>query len=105
MIDFKERAYARVSLAAEPAAAPERMSAIENISLSGARIRTDAPEPVGSQIELALNLPGEDEIVVQAEVVWNSRRPIPAMGVRFIALEDAAREKLSRFLYRRQGQD
>ena len=78
----------------------------ENLSAGGVFIATHKLKPVGSKIELRINLP--DSVTVQAlgEVRWirvfneHSDTP-PGMGVRFLEIDETCVAAISGFLARR----
>jgi uncharacterized protein (TIGR02266 family) len=78
----------------------------ENLSAGGVFIATHKLKPVGSKIELAINLPDGVQIRAAGEVRWirvfneQSDTP-PGMGVRFNDLADASVALIQQFLARR----
>ena len=78
----------------------------ENLSAGGVFIATHKLKPVGSKIELAINLPDGVQIRATGEVRWirifneQSDTP-PGMGVRFNDLADASVALIQKFLARR----
>jgi uncharacterized protein (TIGR02266 family) len=78
----------------------------ENLSAGGVFIATHKLKPVGSKIELSINLP--DSVTVQAlgEVRWirvfneQSDTP-PGMGVKFLEIDEASIAGIQGFLSRR----
>ncbi len=73
---------------------------IENLSMGGACVTSmDPPQVIGSQIEMAINLPDKnDEVVILGEVVWTSTIPKAIMGVRFLGLDDGVKTRLKDYL-------
>lgn len=72
---------------------------VQNISLGGACIQTDAVEDVGTVIDLVLNFPELDaSISVKGEVVWANREAPMDMGIRFVELDQERKETLRRYL-------
>ena len=78
----------------------------ENLSAGGVFIATHKLKPVGSPIELTINLPDGVQIRATGEVRWirvfneQSDTP-PGMGVRFNDLADASVALIQKFLARR----
>ena len=78
----------------------------ENLSAGGVFIATHKLKPVGSSIELTINLPDGIQIRATGEVRWirvfneQSDTP-PGMGVRFNGLADASVALIQKFLARR----
>jgi len=74
-------------------------SYIENISMMGIFIRSEAPLPVGTELTLRLE-PGHGVIELRGEVAWIN--PVrtdgeginPGMGVRFVGLTAEQREQV-----------
>ncbi len=65
-----------------------------NIGVGGALVLCEIPEPVGSTLEVCIQVPGQSsELVLRADVRWtNSSSPTQAgaMGLQFEPLEVAA---------------
>jgi uncharacterized protein (TIGR02266 family) len=78
----------------------------ENLSAGGVFIATHKLKPVGSTIELTINLPDGVQIRATGEVRWirvfneQSDTP-PGMGVRFNGLAEASVAMIQNFLARR----
>jgi uncharacterized protein (TIGR02266 family) len=78
----------------------------ENLSAGGVFIATHKLKPVGSSIELTINLPDGIQIRATGEVRWirvfneQSDTP-PGMGVRFNGLAEASVALIQSFLARR----
>jgi uncharacterized protein (TIGR02266 family) len=78
----------------------------ENLSAGGVFIATHKLKPVGSKIELSINLPDGAELRAEGEVRWirvfneQSDTP-PGMGVRFNDLAPASVTAIQNFLARR----
>jgi uncharacterized protein (TIGR02266 family) len=78
----------------------------ENLSAGGVFIATHKLKPVGSPIELTINLPDGIQIRAVGEVRWirvfneQSDTP-PGMGVRFNGLADSSVALIQNFLARR----
>lgn len=78
----------------------------ENLSAGGVFIATHKLKPVGSPIELTINLPDGIQIRATGEVRWirvfNERSDTPpGMGVRFNGLAEASVALIQDFLARR----
>jgi uncharacterized protein (TIGR02266 family) len=78
----------------------------ENLSAGGVFIATHQLKPVGSQIELTVNLPDGVQLRAVGEVRWirvyNERSDTPpGMGVRFNNLSEASIALIQNFLGRR----
>jgi uncharacterized protein (TIGR02266 family) len=79
----------------------------ENLSAGGVFIATHKLKPVGSKIELTINLPDGAQIRAAGEVRWirvfNERSDTPpGMGVRFNNLAEASVALIQSFLSRRE---
>ncbi len=78
----------------------------ENLSAGGVFIATHKLKPVGSRIELSINLPEAANVRALGEVRWirvfneQSDTP-PGMGVRFLEIDDASVTAIDGFLSRR----
>ncbi len=83
-----------------------RVCQTRNLSETGLLLHTSRLLPVGSQVGLTCQLPGDSQpLQARVEVVRHTkpdREGIAGMGVRFVDMEAAARERLRRFLRRRQ---
>ena len=79
----------------------------ENLSAGGVFIATHKLKPVGSRIELSINLPDAAHVRATGEVRWvrvfneHSDSP-PGMGVKFDALDPASVLAIESFLARRE---
>jgi uncharacterized protein (TIGR02266 family) len=78
----------------------------ENLSAGGVFIATHKLKPVGSKIELTINLPDSAQIRAEGEVRWirifNEHSDVPpGMGVRFNNLANASVALIQSFLARR----
>lgn len=72
---------------------------IENISLSGICIQSTHIEPLGTVVDLVINLPDLDaSISIQGEVVWCNQEEPMDMGIRYLDLENEKRDLLRRFI-------
>jgi len=79
----------------------------ENLSAGGVFIATHKLKPVGSRIELTINMPDGAQIRVEGEVRWirvfNERSDTPpGMGVKFDNLAPASVSLIQSFLARRE---
>jgi uncharacterized protein (TIGR02266 family) len=76
-----------------------------NLSESGILLQTRNPEPVGTVVQLDLELPGErTQLRLAAEVVRHAlpeQERIHGMGLRFVDLRDAQRHALRHFIHQR----
>jgi hypothetical protein len=69
---------------------------VNNLSLGGAHLNTDHPAKEGEVLRLELHIEGMPEnLSALAEVCWKSDT---GFGVRFLALPDEDRARLSRFI-------
>ncbi|MCB9557240.1 MAG: TIGR02266 family protein [Deltaproteobacteria bacterium] len=79
---------------------------IRDMSALGIFVRTNNPEPQGTELNLRFTLPGERApLAVEGRVVWvNPFRPgdvnnlNPGMGVKFVHLDEVARKKIRRLV-------
>jgi type IV pilus assembly protein PilZ len=79
---------------------------IRDISATGIFVRTNSPEPPGTQLNLRFTPPSADSpLELEGEVIWiNPYRPgqpdnlHPGMGIRFIGLSDDDRGRLQDFI-------
>lgn len=75
-------------------------ASIANISEMGIFVRTTNPLAVGTELTLTFAPPGHESFKLAGRVAWINRvrddgdNPNPGMGVRFIALAMADRERL-----------
>ena len=74
---------------------------ITDISAMGIFIRTNAPEPPGTRINLRFTPPGGEQLSLEGRVMWvNPYRPgsydniNPGMGVQFVDLDPSQREQI-----------
>jgi uncharacterized protein (TIGR02266 family) len=78
----------------------------ENLSAGGVFIATHKLKPVGSKIELSINLPDSVTVRALGEVRWirvfneQSDTP-PGMGVKFLEIEESCVTAIQGFLSRR----
>lgn len=79
------------------------LHATRNLSAGGAFFDRTIPYPIGSQVQAVLHLPGEEPIHCLGEVVNVPAPKSFGMGVRFTALSDAARARLSAFTEARRA--
>ncbi len=106
MGEYKDRLYPRVEVSVTVDINAEDVllyHRIENISLGGVCVKTSSLEPVGSRVEVVVNMPdSQDELEVMGEVVWTSDQPDSKMGIRFLDMNDTVKETLRTFLYKQQ---
>jgi len=75
-----------------------------NISQGGLFINTRKPLPVGTEVKILIQLPGEafpshlDGRVTRVTDFDNRHNLVPGMGIEFTSLEQARREELERFV-------
>ena len=68
----------------------------KNIGLGGLCLLTQRAYQPGVQLELTIELGAGEVLKVDAAVAW--ARPGTAVGVRFVALDDAQRERLQKLM-------
>lgn len=78
----------------------------ENLSAGGVFIATHNVKPVGSKVEVSINLPSGAQVQAAGEVRWirvfNEQSDMPpGMGVRFEQLEPSAEDAIQNFLSQR----
>ncbi len=78
----------------------------ENLSAGGVFIATHNLKPVGSKIELCVNLPDGVQVRASGEVRWirifNEQSDMPpGMGVKFVDVDEASITAINAFLSRR----
>ncbi len=80
---------------------------ITDISATGIFVRTIAPEPPGTHLNLRFSPDDGGPIEVEGEVIWiNPFRPgapdnlHPGMGIRFVDLDDDVRDRLLELIRR-----
>ena len=72
---------------------------IKNLSLGGICIQTPAIEEVGTVIDLVINFPdGSESLAIEGVVVRMNREPPEEMGISFVELPEASRERLKRLI-------
>jgi type IV pilus assembly protein PilZ len=77
-----------------------------NLSHAGIFLATRNPLPVGTTTRLRFTLPGEGEIAVNGRVAWinayrpRGENPNPGMGIEFLDLTAANKEKIVRIVKR-----
>jgi type IV pilus assembly protein PilZ len=78
---------------------------VSNLSKGGLFVASETPLPVASEMEIALDLPGQGGgIAARGRVIWNAtpdgRAPgaTPGMGVEFLEMAPAHRERLDAYL-------
>ncbi len=75
-------------------------ASLANISEMGIFVRTVDPLAVGTRLWLAFSPPGHETFKLEGEIAWlnrvrpNGDNPNPGMGVRFVGLQMADRERL-----------
>ena len=74
-----------------------------DVSLGGLRVYADDPPMAGDRLELELFLPDQTEVVCAVEVVWVEELPEGSrarydVGVKFVSISAADRERLSSVL-------
>jgi uncharacterized protein (TIGR02266 family) len=81
-----------------------------NISQGGLFINTRSPLPVGTEVRILIQLPGElqaasmDAKVTRVTDYDNHHNMVPGMGVEFTDLTQERRAELERFVQRLKGQ-
>jgi uncharacterized protein (TIGR02266 family) len=72
---------------------------VQNISLGGICIQSEAVEDIGTMVDLVLNFPDLDaSLAVQGEVVWANREPPMDMGIRYVDLDNERRDTLRKYI-------
>ncbi len=71
---------------------PEQVGTVTgNIGVGGAFVHAEPPEPVGSALEVVIQVPGQtDQLILQADVRWvcaSSPSQAGGMGLQFEPLE------------------
>jgi uncharacterized protein (TIGR02266 family) len=80
------------------------LHASSNLSVGGAFFDRSIPHPVGAKVTVTFSLPGDDtSIVCQGEVVNVPNANSFGMGVRFLNLSGADRERLETFTRGTEG--
>jgi uncharacterized protein (TIGR02266 family) len=75
-----------------------------NISQGGLFINTRSPLPIGTEVKILIQLPGEDFTatlvgkVTRVTEFDNSQNLVPGMGIQFTDVEPDRREMLERFV-------
>jgi uncharacterized protein (TIGR02266 family) len=70
-----------------------------NLSTGGIFLENTIPHPVGTVIALAFTLPGDDQkLNVKGEIVNAAEGGTLGMGVKFIQLDENARERIKKFV-------
>jgi uncharacterized protein (TIGR02266 family) len=75
----------------------------ENVSLTGVFVRTDAPLPVGREVDLVFDLPERKGLQARGAVTWLRPEGVgggAGAGVRFLDLPDDTRRALETFVRR-----
>jgi uncharacterized protein (TIGR02266 family) len=79
-------------------------SYVLNLSQGGVFIKSDAPLPLDTEVDLVLTLPSGDPVQAKGRVVWNhdlTREPergLRGCGIQFMSLPDADRVLLRDYL-------
>ncbi len=72
---------------------------IQNLSLGGLCIQTDALEDLGTTVDLVISFPELDaSITARGEVVWVNPESPRDMGVRFLDLDNERKDTLRKYL-------
>ena len=71
------------------------VSRVANLGLGGLYIRTNAPPPPGTFIQLLLDAPTGE---VRARAVVQRSKPKEGMGVKFVAMQQEARARFAGWL-------
>ena len=86
--------YRRVDGQVTRAGTDQSSTVTANIGVGGAFLLSDCPEPVGTELEVYIRVPGEvNELVLRADVRWTcapSESQSAGMGLQFEPLEVAA---------------
>jgi uncharacterized protein (TIGR02266 family) len=70
-----------------------------NLSLGGLSFQCDAPEPIGTEVDLLLHFPEINaSLPIRGQVVWANRSQPSDMGLRFIQVDDKKQETLKQYL-------
>lgn len=75
-------------------------ASIANISAMGIFIRTEKPLTIGTEMDLSFRPPGYEPFRLRGQVAWinpvraDGDNPNPGMGIRFLELTPADRERL-----------
>ncbi len=75
-------------------------ASIANISAMGIFIRTEKPLAIGTEMDLSFRPPGYEPFRLRGQVAWinpvraDGDNPNPGMGIRFLELTAADRERL-----------
>jgi len=77
---------------------------IQNLSLGGICIQTQALERVGQRVDVVINFPDLDEQVeIAGEVVWANHEPPEDVGIRWLDLDEQRKGLLREYLARVSG--
>ena len=72
---------------------------IQNLSLGGLCIHTDALENLGTMVDLVISFPELDtSITARGEVVWVNSEAPRDMGVRFVDLDVERKDTLRKYI-------
>ena len=71
-----------------------------NLSAGGVYFEQSIPHPLGTRVNLKFTLPGEDYVIETAAEIVNTPEELDGlgMGVRFLELRDADRERIEGFV-------
>jgi hypothetical protein len=94
------RRYPRVSsprgtILAWQTAEKRELSGVANLGLGGLYIRTSAPPPPGTFIQLLLDVPTGE---VRARAIVQRSKPKEGMGVKFVAMQQEYRARFAQWL-------
>jgi uncharacterized protein (TIGR02266 family) len=77
-----------------------------NISSGGIYLENTIPHPIGTVVSLSFTLPGDTQRVsVKGEIVNAAESGQLGMGIKFVQLDDAARERIKVFVAREAAKD
>ncbi len=73
---------------------------VQNLSLGGACLAVSEVQPIGTKVVLFLTLPGTDAegVEVEGEVAWCNDIEPRDIGIRFITMDERARQLLVRYV-------
>jgi len=71
-----------------------------NLSAGGVYFEQSIPHPLGTRVNLKFTLPGEDYVIETSAEIVNTPEELDGlgMGVRFLELRDADRERIEGFV-------
>jgi len=79
-------------------------SYMRQVSQGGLFIEQDDPAPMGAEIDLSFNLPGDSHLIkAKGKVVWRMINPKhdifeKGVGVKFLEISDADRKKIGDYV-------